>query len=111
MHTEVVAVEDGSSPRVTVAARIGRVVDYLFGLLYALLAVRLVLELVNARHGSGFYGLIASLTDPFYAPFRGILPTNSVDGAHLVWPLVVAILGYMLLHGGIRGLLRLIARG
>ena len=110
MHTELADVED-RYPRAAAVGRVARVIDYLFGLLYAVLAVRLVLELINARRGTGFYDLIASLSDPFYAPFRGILPTHNIDGARLVWPLVVAILGYMLLHGGIRGLLRLIARG
>ena len=110
MESELV-VETRSDHRVAVASRIARVVDYLFGLLYAVLGVRLLLELFNARHGTGFYELIAAITNPFYAPFRGIVATNTVESGHMVWPLVVAILGYMLLHAGIRGLLRLIARG
>jgi hypothetical protein len=37
-------------------------------------------------------------------------PTN-VDGMHpVVWPLIVAVFAYMLLHAGIRGLLRVLAR-
>ena len=96
---------------VDVIPRIGRVLDYLFGLLYTLLLVRLALEFFNARKGSGFVELIRQMTDPFYAPFKGIVASNTIDGARLVWPLVVAILGYMLLHGAIRGLLRLLARG
>ena len=97
--------------RVAVVDRVARVIDYLFGILYVLLLIRLALEFFNARQGAGFYRLIHELTEPFYAPFKGIFGTASIAGAHVVWPLVVAILGYMLLHAAIRGLLRLVARG
>ena len=97
--------------RVAGVARIARVIDYLFGILYTLLLVRLVLELFGARQTAGFFTFIRSVTDPFYAPFRGLFGTTTVEGAHLVWPLIAAIFGYMLLHAGIRGLLRLVARG
>jgi uncharacterized protein YggT (Ycf19 family) len=93
------------------AARVAQVLDYLFGLLYTLLAIRLVLELIGARKGTGFVEFIATLTGPFYGPFRGIVASDTVDGSHpIVWPLVVAIAAYALLHAGIRGLLRLVDR-
>jgi uncharacterized protein YggT (Ycf19 family) len=92
-----------------ILVRTARVIDYLFGLLYALLAIRLVLELIGARKNAGFVELIVSLTSPFYAPFRGIVP--NIDGAHpIVWPLVIAIVAYMLLHAAVRALLRLLDR-
>jgi hypothetical protein len=100
-----------SVARVAIVARVARVIDYAFGVLYALLLVRLALEFFGARKGTGFVELIGRLTDFFYAPFKGILPIGATPGAHIVWPLVVAILAYMLLHAGIRGLLRLVARG
>jgi len=91
---------------------VARVLDYLFGLLYTLLAVRLVLAMIGARRGTGFVELVASLTGPFYAPFRGIVPSEAVDASHpIVWPIVVALLAYMLLHGALRGLLRLMSSG
>jgi hypothetical protein len=96
--------------RASVLAQIGRVLDYLFGVLYALLLVRFFLELFGARSGAGFFQMIRGLTDVFYAPFRGLFGTTHIDGGYFVWPLVVAVLGYMLLHAGIRGLLRLLAR-
>ena len=53
----------------------------------------------------------ATLTNPFYAPFKGIVATESLDGAHpIVWPIVIAIVAYMLLHAAVRGLLGLLAR-
>ncbi len=113
MPEDLVEIEPKHSPvtRIDTVARIARVIDYLFGILYVLLLVRLALEFFNARKGAGFVELIRVLTDPFYAPFKNIVATNTVDGAHVVWPLVVAIIGYMLLHAAVRGLLRLIARG
>jgi hypothetical protein len=101
---------DRSVARVAFVARVARVVDYLFGVLYTLLVVRLALEFFGARR-TGFVDLIHDVTDVFYAPFKGILPTDNTLGAHIVWPLVVALFAYMLLHAGIRGLLRLVARG
>lgn len=109
MRTEVV--ESGNTSKLRTIALIARVLDYCFGLLYGVLAIRLVLELINARRTAGFYELIRSVTDPFYGPFKAIVPTDTVAGAHVVWPLAIAILAYMLLHAGLRGLLRLVARG
>lgn len=104
-------VTEPRSHRAERAARIARVVDYGFSVLYVLFFVRLVLEFLRARRESGFYELIAGVTDPFYAPFKYIVATHTLDGAPIVWPLVVAILGYMLLHALVRGILRLVARG
>jgi hypothetical protein len=100
-----------SPSRILFIARIARVIDYLFGILYSLFVVRFALEFFDARPGAGFVQFIRSLTEFFYAPFRGIFATSTVDGAHVVWPLVVALLAYMLLHAAIRGLLGLLARG
>jgi uncharacterized protein YggT (Ycf19 family) len=99
------------SRRQELLARTGQVFDYIFGLLYALLAIRLLLELIDARRGTGFVEFIAAVTSIFYAPFRGIVANDSLDGSHpIVWPIVIAILAYIILHVAIRGLLRLLAR-
>ncbi len=97
--------------RVSALARVSRVIDYLFGILYSLLLIRFTLEFFGARTGAGFFQAIRALTDVFYAPFRGLFPTTPVETGHFEWPLLVAILVYMVLHAGIRGLLRLLARG
>jgi len=107
-------VEESSTPtrrRRAGVSLVARVIDYLFGLLYALLSVRLVLELIGARRNAGFVEFIWVLTGPFYGPFKGIVATSTLDeGLHpVVWPIVIAILAYMLLHAAIRGLLHLVA--
>lgn len=91
------------------AARVSQVVDYIFFLIYGLLAMRMLLELFAARESAGFYKFIKNLTDPFYYPFKGLLPSiSSSEGFTLVLSLVFAIVAYMLLHLAINGLLRLI---
>jgi uncharacterized protein YggT (Ycf19 family) len=89
-------------------ARVSQVVDYLFGLLYGLLAIRLVLALIGARSSNGFVQLIETVTDPFYALFRGIVSSPSAEGATLAVPIIIAILAYALLHAAISGLLRML---
>ena len=91
------------------SARVSQVVDYLFGLVYALLGVRLLLALIAARPSAGFSQAIRGITDPLLLPFKGILPTlTTPDGYALALPVLFAILMYGVLHLAVRGLLRLI---
>jgi uncharacterized protein YggT (Ycf19 family) len=90
-------------------ARISQVVDYLFFLIYGLLGIRLLLELFAARESAGFFQFIRSVTGPFYAPFRGLVPSPSVDGFTLALPIIIALVVYALLHMAVNGLLRLFA--
>lgn len=96
--------------RSRVVARISQVVDYIFFLIYGLLTIRLLLELFAARESAGFFQFIKNVTDPIYAPFRGLVPSPSTaEGFTLALPIVVAIVVYMLLHLAINGLLRMFA--
>lgn len=91
-------------------ARVSQVIDYIFYVIYALLAVRLLLALLAARSSAGFVQFIYMVTDPLYAPFRGIVASPRAEGGYtLALPIVIAIVVYALLHAGINGLLRLIA--
>ena len=90
-------------------ARASQVVDYLFYVVYSLLAIRLVLALIAARSSAGFVQFIRAVTDPFYAPFRGIVASPAAGGYTLAVPIVIAIIVYAVLHMGIKALLRLIA--
>lgn len=107
--TEVVDTER-EVERGRVMARISQVVDYIFLLIYSLLGIRLLLALFAARESAGFVQFIRSVTDPIYAPFRGIVPSPSTpEGFTLALPIVVAIVAYILLHLAINALLRIIA--
>lgn len=92
------------------AARVSQVIDYIFFLIYGLLAIRLLLELFAARESAGFFKFIKSVTGPIYAPFAGLVPSPSTpEGFTLALPIIVAIVVYMLLHLAINGLLRMLA--
>ncbi len=96
--------------RARVVARISQIVDYIFFLVYGLLTVRLLLELFAARESAGFFQLVKNVTDPFYSPFRGLVPSpTTAEGFTLALPIIVAIVVYMLVHLAINGLLRMFA--
>ena len=91
------------------AARISQVVDYIFYVIYAHLAIRFLLALLAARSSAGFVKFIYTISDPFYAPFKGIVAEPTAGGARLALSILLAIVVYAVLHMGINGLLRLIA--
>jgi hypothetical protein len=92
------------------AARVSQIVDYIFFVIYGLLGLRFLLALLAARSGAGFVRFIVAVTNPFYAPFKGIVASPSTDSGHtLMLPLLIAIIVYILLHLAINGLLRIVA--
>lgn len=91
-------------------ARLSQFIDYLFWLLYSLLIIRLLLVFFSANSWVGFVRFVDSITNPFYAPFRGIVASQTVgDGYTLAIPLVITIVAYALLHLAINKLLQVMA--
>jgi len=89
-------------------ARVSQVVDYLFYIVYGLLTIRLLLALFAARESAGFVQFVRAVTDPFYAPFRGIVPSPSTpEGFTLALPIIIALVVYLMLHLAVNGLLRM----
>lgn len=95
------------------AARGYQFIDYIFWLIYTLLFVRLLLVFVDARTMTGFVRFINGVTEPLYAPFRGITSSPSVNadgsGNVIATPILIAIVAYALLHLAIHKLLVMIA--
>jgi hypothetical protein len=92
------------------AARVSQFIDYFFFIIYGLLGLRLALALMAASSQAGFVRFIRTVTDPFYAPFRGIVASPSdAQGHTLVLPILLAIGVYALLHAAILGVLRITA--
>lgn len=92
------------------AARGSQFLDYAFYLLYTILGVRLVLALIAANSNNGFVQFISTITNPFYAPFRGIVESPTTEGGNtLVFPIVIAMVVYAIVHVAINGLLRMVA--
>lgn len=93
------------------AARISQYVDYVFYVIYGLLAVRIGLALMAGNPQAGFYRFIRAVTAPLYAPFRGIVESPTDPSGHtLALPLVVAAVVYALCHLAINGVLRMMAQ-
>jgi uncharacterized protein YggT (Ycf19 family) len=89
---------------------VARLFDLAFGLLYTLLLIRFALVFFGARQSASFFQLIHDVTQPFYGFFEGLFATTHLAGFAIEWPLLVAIVAYALLHGGIRGVLSLLDR-
>ncbi len=107
---EGVVEKDRELGRARGLARAAQVVNYLFGILYVALVVRLVLTAAAARQGAGFVRFVDALTNPFYRPFKGIVASPSMQGGYtLALPILIALGAYAILHVGILGLLRLVA--
>jgi hypothetical protein len=91
-------------------ARVSQIVDYIFYLIYALLGMRFLLALMAARSTAGFVQFVVTVSNPFYAPFRGIVASPRTDQGHtLLLPVVIALVSYVILHLLILGLLRMLA--
>lgn len=87
-----------------------RVVALLFGILFALLLLRILLLLLGANEGNGLVDFIYSVTEPFVAPFRGVFSMDTIRPVgRSVFDVaaVVALVGYVLIELLILAILRL----
>ena len=106
---KVAPVED----KVTGTQTTGRVVYYIFGILEALLAFRLVFKLAGASQGSIFVRFIYGITRIFILPFEGIFRRGVAQGVETTSILepstIVALIVYLLLAWGIVKLIRVLS--
>jgi uncharacterized protein YggT (Ycf19 family) len=91
------------------AARVSQVVDYLFYLIYGLIAIEFLLGLMGARSGNGFVQFIGAVTRPLLAPFERIVGTPSSGGFQVRISYLFALIVYVLIHLAINGAFRLVA--
>jgi len=90
----------------TPARRAMEIIYLVFGIIDAVLLIRLVLKLLGANAHAGFAQFIYGLTDFFLVPFKGLLPTVVSGQSVLELSLIFAILIYSLIA---LGLVRLVA--
>ncbi len=81
----------------------GRWLDGAFFLIYALLALAIVLELLGASPSAPLHRLVDAATAPFFAPFEALLHDPAPGVSRLVWSRLMALLGYSVLHVGVQG--------
>ena len=86
--------------RVSNDETVRRVVVLIFGIVQLFIAARIVLVLLDARHANGIVSGILNISQPFVAPFEGILRTNSVgtSGSVLDVAAVLAIVGWAIVE-------------
>jgi hypothetical protein len=89
-------------------ARVSQVVDYMFYVVYGLIGLEIVLELFGARQASAFKRFLDTVSYPFLAPFKGLMPDPSVGSMQLMVSFIVGLIVWMLLHMAVKGLLRVV---
>jgi hypothetical protein len=77
-----------------------RVIVFLFGIVQALIGLRIILLLADASQGNGIVRFIYDLSAIFVAPFEGVLHTNAVQAGASVLDVaaLVAIIGWTILE-------------
>ena len=88
-------------------ARGSQVLDYVFYVIYGIIALEVFLEAIGASQGAGFKQFIDALSAPLLAPFRTLLPNPAIGRFEFRIAYIVALVVYMLLHMAMNGLLRL----
>ena len=94
-------------------ATAARVVYFAFGILQALLILRIVLLLLVANPGNDVVALILTVTDPFVEPFRGMFALDRVgdsEGSVFDLAALVALIGWTLVELLILAAMRIFAR-
>lgn len=107
--TDATTVPAGPEP----AAVAGRVIGFFFGILQALLILRIVLLLLVANPGNDIVALILTATDPFVEPFRGMFALDRVRsdvGSVFDFAALVALIGWTLIEALALAALRIFAR-
>ena len=107
--TERAYVPAGPSGVTTIA----RLVYFIFGVLQALLILRIILLVLIANPGNDIVALILNVTDPFVEPFRGMFSIDRVtadQGSKFDIAALVALIGWTLVEFLILALLRVFSR-
>ena len=89
-----------------------RSITFAFGILQALLILRIILLLLVANHSNDIVGLILGVTDPFVEPFRGMFSLDKATAGKNVLDIaaVVALIGWTLIEMLILAGLRIFTR-
>lgn len=88
-------------------ARLSQVVDYVFYLIYGIIALEIVLEAMGARENAGFKQFVDTLAGPLLAPFEGLMSDPASGNYRFTFSYVFALIVYFLVHLAVKGLLRL----
>lgn len=89
-----------------------RIITFVFGILQALIVLRIILLLLVANEGNDIVGLILGVTDPFVEPFRGMFSLDKATAGKNVLDIaaVVALIGWTLIEMLVLAGLRIFSR-
>lgn len=95
------------------ASVLARIVTFAFGVLQALLILRIILLLLVANPGNEVVSFILGATDAFVEPFRGMFALDRVtadQGSMLDVAAIVALIGWTLIEALILAGIRIFSR-
>lgn len=95
------------------ATMASRIVTFAFGILQALLILRIILLLLVANQGNDLVDAIFRITQPFVEPFIGMFSLNRVEadqGSILDVAAIVALIGWTLIEALILAGIRIFSR-
>ena len=101
-------VEDPSASGRVMVARITGIIWLLFGVLDAMIVLRIALKLIAVNPASGFASFVYGLTDVFLAPFASLIGSPVVGSGVFEIFSIIALVAYALLAWVIVRLFRLI---
>jgi uncharacterized protein YggT (Ycf19 family) len=78
------------------AYRVTQLVYWVFGLIEALIAIRLILKVLGANPQAGFADFIYGITTPLVAPFLNLFASPSYQNSILELSSIVALIVYAL---------------
>jgi len=111
--TEVAEVDgvDDAHPALSTTVFLARIIYYIFGVIIAFIAVRMVLLLLGANQGNAFVDFVYGVSAVFVAPFYGIFGyTPAIGTAVFDVSSLVAIIIYALISWGLVSLVTLGSR-
>jgi len=89
------------STTVSTAARVALVVYVVFGILDALIAIRILLKLFAANPAAGFTSFVYNVTGPFLAPFNSVFPTPVANNSVFEFSSLLGLIVYALVGWGV----------
>ncbi len=94
------------------ASTAARIVTFAFGILQALLILRIILLVLVANPGNDIVSLILNATNPFVEPFRGMFSFDRATADRSIFDIaaLVALIGWTLLEAVILAGLRIFQR-
>jgi uncharacterized protein YggT (Ycf19 family) len=95
-----------------VAAKIAQIIWVIIVIIVILLSIRVVFALVGANLDNPFASFIYTVTEPFIAPFRGLLQVSQAEYgvARFEFETMIAIFVYLMLGWGITALINVLSR-